>query len=155
MYEVLLSVSRKMFGDALCAVVVFGSSVYMGRGRDIDVLIVIDRDMDVKEKIGLELSFLKELRSTGMIPLVDVHILSLRDFEDNLVPGSFLSGLALGYRILLDVCGIEDRIIRFLERLSKEKYVLHNRYGSWNLSFYAIRLLTQRKRHIQRTKTNT
>jgi len=146
LYDTLVNLSRKLFDNNLCAVVIFGSAVYMGGGRDVDVLIVVDRDVDLGEKIRLELKISKELRNALGMTAIDVHVLSLRDFEDNLVPGSFLSGLALGYDILLDSCSVESRILRFLEDLSKERCVLHNRYGSWNLGFHAARLLKRRKR---------
>ncbi len=153
-YDALVNIARKLFDDNLCAVVIFGSAVYMGGGRDVDALIVVDKDVDLREKIRLELEISKELRSMLGGTAIDVHVLSLRDFEDNLVPGSFLSGLALGYDILTDSCSVEDKILLFLEELSKERYVLHNRYGSWDLGFHATRLLKRRKNYCISEKSS-
>ncbi len=79
----------------------------------------------------------------------DVKVVDLEDFEKNLVPGTLLSGLALGFEILLDRDELEKKIVEFLERLAEERYVPTNRYGSWNLSHHACVLLSiPRKRRV-------
>ena len=138
LFEKIVYVIRKVLGDDVVGIVLFGSSVYMGMGRDIDLLVVIRRDIDVKEKLRLELEIARELRNDiSRDRIFDVHVMSLKDFEQNLAPGSFLMGLALGYRVLLDKAGIEDRILDFLQKIASERYVLHNEYGTWNLSHFA------------------
>ena len=155
LYEALVEAARSLFDDDLCSVIVFGSSVYMGAGRDIDVLVVVARSLDTREKMSLELEVLKRLRSTcGMLPL-DVHVLGLEDLGDNLRPGGFLSGLALGYRILYDKCNVKGKVIGFLRMVAGESYVLHNRYGSWDIGFYATILLRRLKRELDGVKTAT
>jgi len=78
---------------------------------------------------------------------VDPHVMDLEMFRENLVPGSFLSGLALGYEIVYDRIGVEKLILEFLEKLAKTKYVLHNEYGSWELSRHAYILLKRKREH--------
>ena len=123
-------------GNKLLGVIMFGSYIYLGYGNDVDLLVIIGEKIDLKAKFHLEREISKTLsKGTGLI--FDVHILSMDEFRDNLKPGSFLSGLALGYEAIYDRDEIEDNILDFLRELSKTKYILHNEYGSWDLSHMA------------------
>ena len=67
--------------------------------------------------------------------VADVRILSVSEFR--LKPGSPLLGLVLGYDVLYGGSVLEPLILNFLKELLRDKYVLHNEYGTWNLSHYA------------------
>jgi len=145
-YEDILEFSKSSLGDRVVGIVLFGSYVYLGHGKDVDLLIIISRELDLKEKFSLERTFSRDLRKKVGDFIFDIHILGVKEFEENLRPGSFLSGLALGYEVLYDRIGLEEKILAFLERLSRTKYVLHNRHGSWDLSHMArIMLKIKRK----------
>lgn len=150
-YEKIRKIIEDLLGKHVLGIVLFGSTIYMGKGHDIDIIIVVERDLNEKEKLDLEAEISRRLFRSMSGTVFDVHIMSLRDFENNLVPGSFLSGLALGYEILLDKVGIEDRIIKFLEDLSNTRYVLHNEYGEWNLSHHARVTLSIKRRNASRS----
>ncbi len=125
------------FRNDILAVIVFGSSIYMGRGRDVDLVVIVRDYMidSIKDSINLRMYINKYL---GYKVFADIHVLSINDFRNNLKIGSFLTGLALGYKILYDETGtLEDEIIAFLERISKTDYVLVNRYGKWRLKYHA------------------
>ncbi len=124
-------------GEKVLAVILFGSSVYFGSGRDIDLLVVVKNRISIKEKLSIEYRITSILHKKFRDLEFDVHIFDYEAFLENLIPNSFLAGLALGYIVLLDKYGIEEKILEFLEKLSREKRVLVNRYGEWNLSHYA------------------
>ncbi len=147
-YEEIRKMIENLLGKHVLGIVLFGSTIYMGEGRDIDIVIIVEKELNEKEKLELEAELSRRLFRSMSDIVFDVHIMSLRDFEDNLVPGSFLSGLALGYEVLLDRVGIEDRIVKFLENLSNTRYVLYNEYGEWNLSHHARVTLHRRKRKL-------
>ena len=118
-------------GERVLAVILFGS------GRDIDLLVVVKDRIRIKEKLGIEYRITSILHKKFRDLEFDVHIFDYEAFLENLIPNSFLAGLALGYIVLFDKYGIEEKILEFLKRLSREKRVLINRYGEWNLSHYA------------------
>lgn len=127
--------ARTILGDRLAAIILFGSSVYMGCSEEIDILIIIDNLSDLDEKLELEWEIRKSLNRLFNYDIVfDVNILDVKKFNANLEVGSFLSGLALGYKIVYDRVGIEENIINMLRKLSKSRYVLVNKYGEWSLS---------------------
>ena len=136
---------EESLGEDVVGIVAFGSFVYLGRGRDVDVLIVLRRSVGIGEKLKLERELAGRL-SSELDAVFDVHVLSFEDFLANLAPGSFLSGLALGYDVLLDKGGVEDAILEFLERLSGERCILHDERGEWNLSHHARVTLELKKR---------
>ena len=146
LYDKIVHVVMDVLGDSVVGIVLFGSTVYMGQGRDLDLLVVLDREVDVGEKLRLEYELSRRLREATGGLVFDIHVMGLESFVENLVPGGFLSGLALGYEVLVDRGGVEDRILEFLERLARERYVLHNRYGSWDLGFYARITLRMKRR---------
>lgn len=137
LFNFLTSIIGDVLKDRLKAIVVFGSMIYLGKGNDLDLLIVIDKIDTLKEKFSLESKMSRILRREFPDYNFDVHIFSVEEFKNNLSPGSFLSGLALGYEVIYDKVDLEDEILLFLKRLSREKYLLHNKYGTWNLSFHA------------------
>lgn len=145
-YNRIVEVIRQVLGESVLSIILFGSVVYLGRGEDVDLIVVIDRELDIKEKLRLEYEVSQALFWTFRDVVFDVHIMDMSNFEENLVPGTFLSGLALGYEILFDRVNIEEKVLKFLEELSRERYVLHNKYGSWDLSHYARVLLETKKR---------
>ena len=137
LYKLLTSIIRSFLKDKLKAIVVFGSMIYLGKGNDLDLLIIIDGLDTLKEKFNLESKISQMLNRKFPEYNFDVHVFSMDEFKSNLLPGSFLSGLALGYEVIYDKVNLESEILLFLERLSKDKYLLHNRYGTWNLGFHA------------------
>ena len=91
----------------------------------------------MKEKLKLEHKVRQVLQKAVRGKVFDVHIFSLEEFKENLQPGTLLSGLALGYEVIYGEEVVEPLILNFLRKLSNEKYVLHNKYGTWDLSFHA------------------
>jgi len=140
---------RKKLGYDIYGIIVFGSYIYMGGGNDIDILVVTSGVFDVKGRVKLEEMLSRELREHYKNVFFDVHIMDLETFKKNLVPGTFLSGLALGYETIYDRGGIEEMILDFLEKLSKDRYILHNKYGSWNLSQMAKITYRRKKKLIK------
>ena len=136
-YEEIARAVAEALDKRVLGVIVFGSTVYIGVGVDIDVLVIVDGDVDLKKKFKLEHELSRRLSRVFKNRIFDVHVMSIGEFRENLEPGSFLSGLALGYQVIIDKAGVEEQILEYLKRLSREKYVLHNKYGDWNLSFYA------------------
>ncbi len=144
--EKVLSSILGLRSDVL-AVIVFGSYVYMGRGRDLDIIVVVkDYKKDpFRDSIELRMSLHKKL---GYRPYLDIHVLTLEDFRKNLEVGTFLTGLALGYKILYDNTGyIEELIIEFLKRIADTGYTLINKYGEWRLHKHARILLKKLEQH--------
>ncbi len=144
-YSEVKEVVLEVLGEDVIAIISFGSSVYWGEARDLDLLVVIKHALGPKEKLDLEYRLASEARARGLPPL-DIHVMGIDDFKGNLTPGTFLSGLALGYRIILDRDDVESLIVSFLHRLSEESYVFYNRYGRWNLSRMARILLRRSSR---------
>ncbi|MHA1596131.1 MAG: hypothetical protein ACTSWV_00620 [Candidatus Asgardarchaeia archaeon] len=150
--EFIISSIQDVFKDSLLAVIVFGSSVYLKEGKDIDVILIVDEDFNIKEKLHFEYKISTIFCRRYKVCNLDVHLFSLNDFIENLKVGSFLSGLALGYEIIFDRIGVERYILNFLKKLSKEGYVLHNEYGSWDLKFYARLILRAKKKGMMYKK---
>ncbi len=142
-YEKLKDLVLEELGDRVLAALVFGSSIYWRDARDVDLLIVVRESLDPKAKMEVEHKISSRALRRGLLPL-DVHVMGLRDFRDNLSPGTFLSGLALGYRVLIDKIDVDSLIVPFLGELSEGDYVLYNRHGRWNLSKMA-KILLRRK----------
>ncbi|MDK2371797.1 MAG: hypothetical protein QI197_00190 [Candidatus Korarchaeota archaeon] len=132
-------------GDRVLAALVFGSLIYWRDAKDVDLLIVVKGSLRPKEKMEVEYKISSRALRRGLPP-IDVHVMGLSDFRDNLSPGTFLSGLALGYRVLIDRINVDSLIASFLRELSREDYVLYNRYGRWNLSEMAKILLRRKLR---------
>ena len=144
--ELVSRVARDVLGDNLVGIVVFGSSIYMGRGRDIDVLVVVREASSPKQVVSWELGILQGLREVLKRVALDIHIVTLDDLRSG---AGFVAGLALGYRIALDLGGVEQAIREALEKISREGPVLHNRYGSWDLRLFAEIALRSRKEEAE------
>ena len=143
-YSKILNLILDFLDVKVLGVVVFGSTVYIGEGNDVDLLVILSDELELKEKMRLEELIASKLRRAFKEVMFDVHVFDIQGFQENLVPGSFLSGLALGYLVLYERGGVEEKIVNFLRNLSKEKYTLHNKYGTWNLGFHASILLKRK-----------
>ena len=136
----------KTIRSDVIAIILFGSTVYMGRGRDLDVIVIVENYFKdpINDSIELRTKLNKMLKYN---PIVDVHVFTIEDFKSNLTPGSFLSGLALGYEIIYDRSRghIHELIMKMLEELSRSEHILVNRYGEWSLHVHAKHLLRRRK----------
>ncbi|WP_440059490.1 hypothetical protein ACSU1N_06800 [Thermogladius sp. 4427co] len=113
------------YGRKLRAVIIFGSSVYNPlRSRDVDIIVVVDRIEDVKEKYVLELEISKELRKCISKP-VDVIVFDVEMLEENTRPGTVLSGLIAGYVVVYDEIGVESILEKVLENiLQVDEYII-------------------------------
>ena len=111
---------ENVFGDKLLSIILFGSTVYMGVGRDIDLIVIVDDRLGLYDKFDIEYRLRSRLCLDYRICGVDIHVMDMDIFRENLQPGTFLSGLALGYRILYDRIGIEKEIHGYLKVLVKE-----------------------------------
>ncbi len=81
---------------------------------------------------------MKLLKILNYKSIPDVIFLTLEDFLDNLKPGTFLSGLALGYKILYDKILIDKYIKKFMEELSKEYYAIVKNGERYLLNKFAM-----------------
>ena len=127
--ETILSRVRNILSEydkRLYSIILFGSRVYNPyRARDIDIIIIIDNLPSINGKINIELMIKKTLSKFIRKPL-DVHIFDLDTFVENLKPGTFLCGLALGYKIIYDEIGIDKYIKRLFKEMSRhEDYILY------------------------------
>ena len=106
--------------------------MYSGKPRDIDVVVVIDNLRNIHEKAFLEAtlakSLMRELRKQ-----VDILVFDEESFKENLKPGTVLSGLILGHKILYDKIGVSRELVKLFNELAKENYVYIKR-RTWNLS---------------------
>jgi len=137
----------EVLADRLKSIILFGSSIYMGHGGDIDILVVIDRLEGLEEKISLEEKIIEYLNRLFDYRIIfDVHVLDTGGLDKNMEVGSFLSGLALGYKVIHDKLDIEGKILRMLEKLAEQRYIYLNRYGEWDISKIAEITLNIKKR---------
>ncbi|MEM3865279.1 MAG: hypothetical protein QW724_05780 [Nitrososphaerota archaeon] len=145
----IIRMLETLLGTRLVSIILFGSSIYIGRGRDVDILILIDSISGLDEKMDLEEEIKMLLnRSFNYEVVFDAHILDLEQFNENLKIGSFLSGLSLGYQVIYDKNNVEEKIVEMLKTLSKSRYIMVNKYGRWNLSKIAeIKLRIKEKNH--------
>ncbi len=131
------------------SIILFGSTIYMGRGKDLDIIVIVEKYIkdQVNDSIDLRLRVNKELRYKIV---VDIHVFTINDFKNNLKPGTFLSGIALGYEVLYDKSnGLINKLIEnMLELLSRDKYTLVNRYGKWQLNIHAQHMLRRIRSRI-------
>lgn len=150
LYDNIVRVLRESVRYDVLAIIVFGSSIYFGRGKDIDIIVVVSERLSYRDKIELEYKIRSFFLRRGIV--LDVHVLDIFMFKENLRPGTFLCGLALGYEIIYAKDSIvEDKILCFLKKLSEEKYVFHNKYGTWNLTHHA-RITYKRKTSQKKLK---
>lgn len=149
-YSEILRGLLDILGEELLAAFVFGSTIYYGKGRDVDIVAVVSKDRNMKEKLALEYRIRRHLCRDYRICGADLHVMSIHEFRENLKPGTFLSGFALGYRVLLDRGNIEKEVLSFLKLLNGSDYVIYNRYGRWNLGRHAGITYRRRKRELEK-----
>lgn len=127
----------KSVGKEVLGVIVFGSYIYSPlKSHDIDLLIIINSLKDINEKINLEVKASIELKKVVRKP-IDVHIFDFETFRENLEPGSFLSGLTLGYRILYDKVNLVEVIREFIRKISETEEYIYMKKRVWNLALIA------------------
>jgi len=108
-------------------VVLFGSYVYKYReARDIDIIVVVNELKDLEEKMRLEVRLTHVLRSALAIP-VDIIVFDLDSLKENLRPGTVLSGLVLGFRVLYDAVGFTRYFKELVKGLAQDDYVLYKK----------------------------
>lgn len=123
------------YGKNVKAIILYGSIVYSpSSAHDIDVLIVVDKIRDVNEKTRLEYILKSHLRKKSILP-IDVTVFDTKILEENLVPGTFLSGLVLGYDILYDEINFEEIINELFIKIAQlDDYIYIKNRKKWNLS---------------------
>lgn len=106
-------------GRTLKALVLFGSYVYdLLRSRDVDLLVVVDRLDDVKEKTSLEFEILRALKRCVKDKPLDVVVLDVESFVENLKLGALASGLIAGFEPIYDEIGVSSMIEELLREAS-------------------------------------
>jgi len=124
-------------GKEVLGVIIFGSYVYSPlKARDIDLLIIINSIKDINEKIDLEVKTSITLWRTLRKP-IDIHVFDLSTFKENLEPGSFLSGLTLGYKIIYDKVGLTKLIEELIKKIAKIKEYTYIKRKKWDLALIA------------------
>ena len=113
--------SKEILGENLKAIIVFGSTIYLGKGKDIDLIIIIDKEINIRGKLELEYKLKQILQKTIPNKIFDVHVFNLKEFKENLQPGTMLSGLALGYEIIYgSIRPAKGKLIQAYKELNKE-----------------------------------
>lgn len=101
---------------------------------------------DAKEKSALELETKRALRDLSFLKPIDVVVLDSESLEENMKPGTVLSGPACGYRILYDEVGLPALTEDSIKKLASEDVVLVKRGKRLNVSAYArAKLVSQSK----------
>ncbi len=136
----MLSKLRSFFegkGRKVLGIIVFGSYVYSPmKAHDIDLVVIVDKLENAREKVELEVEASVELRRTIRKP-ADIHVFDPETFRENLEPGSFLSGLALGYKILYDRIGLEKTIEELVRKVGETEGYVYVKERKWNLASIA------------------
>lgn len=99
-------------------------------------MVIVDKLENVREKVELEVEASIELRRALRKP-VDIHVFDPETFRENLEPGSFLSGLALGYKILYDEIGLKKAIEKLIRKISETEGYVYVKGRKWNLASIA------------------
>jgi len=117
-------------GLELKALVLFGSTVYNPlKSRDVDLLVVVDKLGDPGEALLLATELSVRLRR-ALGKLFDVILLDTESLRENAQPGTVLSGLALGFKVLYDVIGFSKLVEEMLKNLSASDYK-YFKEGRW------------------------
>jgi predicted nucleotidyltransferase len=127
-------------GRTLKALVLFGSYVYDPlRSRDVDLLVVVDRLNDAKERASLELEILRALKKRVKDKPLDVVVLDVESFVENLKLGALASGLIAGFEPIYDEIGVSSMIKELLRETSRgeERVVMVKRGRRLDLSSLA------------------
>lgn len=123
-------------GKRLRSLVVFGSSVYNpARARDLDILVVINKLEEAREKAKLEFEIAKLLKSFVEKP-VDVVLLDEDSLKENMEPGGVALGLLAGYLVLYDELGLEKLVSEAAEKVASKGFILQK--GSKRINFGAL-----------------
>ena len=134
------------FGKKLKALVIFGSyAINPLKAKDIDILIIIDKILNIEEKINLEIEISKELRKILKKP-VDIIVMDEEIFHENIEPGTVLSGFVIGYKKIYDDIGFDYFINNLIEKLAEIDYEFFKNSKEVNLS--SISRVKLRRRNI-------
>lgn len=133
MYSKLIRRFQQRFGENLGAIIRFGSKA-RGLGRatsDVDLIIILKHlPENLREVEKQTASSLFHTFGTTF----DLHLFTVTGFSENLVPGSFVLGIFLGYDLLFDRLNVKEIIERARERLKGKDIVYKGKYGRWNIS---------------------
>ena len=135
---------QRLYGDKLLAVVLFGSTIYSPHmAHDVDLVVVVKEHISdnlLQEHVEVTRRLLER---TGYDKSLDVHVLTLDELRECMKAGTFLAGLALGFRVLYDRCGIRKIICDFLRELADYTHpvVLVNRHGIFDLRVFSRAML--------------
>jgi len=110
-------------GLKLKALVIFGSYVLNPvKARDVDLLVVVERlNVKLREVILMSVELSSRLRKISGRSY-DVVLLDEGSLHENVQPGTVLSGLILGYRVIYDEVGINDLVSTLTELLANTDY---------------------------------
>ena len=134
------------FDKKLKALVIFGSyAINPLKAKDIDILIIIDKILNIEEKINLEIEISKELRKILKKP-VDIIVMDEEIFHENIEPGTVLSGFVIGYKKIYDNIGFDYFINNLIEKLAEIDYEFFKNFKEVNLS--SISRVKLRRRNI-------
>ena len=124
-------------GKKVLATILFGSYVYSPRkAKDIDMIVIVDNLKNINDKITLEVEISRKLRKLFR-KNIDIQVFDIESFEENLIVGTFLTGLVLGYKIIHDTIGVEKKIQEFIKEISKEDKYVFIKKRKWNLAAIA------------------
>lgn len=124
---------KKKFGKNLVSIVLFGSFVRGFKGQDIDILVVVRNLPKSWKKIRCLEKKLESHLFKKTERICDIHLFSPKNFKENLVAGSFLTGLALGYRVIFDSEDTSQEIKRFVASLKGKPIKYVDKYGEWEI----------------------
>lgn len=137
MWDKCLKIIKKFFGKNLLGVIFFGSSVY-GKGRDFDFIVIIKKKLTVSKLLKINRKLSSSLsKSFNYSKIFDVHVFDLENFKKNLESGTFISGIAIGYKIIFDKIGLEKILVENFEKLKKLNYEIFVGNRKVNLSKFA------------------
>ncbi|MBS7637426.1 nucleotidyltransferase domain-containing protein [Candidatus Bathyarchaeota archaeon] len=85
-YDRLQEALRGALGAKPLGVILFGSMVYMGRGRDLDLLVIVERMEGPPMKRSEDENSVSREIFKGLGMWADVHIFDLEEFKENLAP---------------------------------------------------------------------
>lgn len=108
------------------------------RSRDLDLLVVVDKLTDAKEKHELEVEILRSLKQVKLGKPIDVLVLDVEMFKENAKPGGVVSGIILGYKPLYDELGLSNIVKKIINEVSEEKdYVIIKKNRKTNIYLIA------------------
>lgn len=109
------------YGKTLKALVLFGSYVYNPlKSRDIDILLIVDKLVNAKEKLAIEVEVARNVKALCRKP-VDVIVFDIDMLKENAEPGGIVSGLVIGYKILYDDIGMQKIVEGVADKISREE----------------------------------